>query len=76
MRELAPKTRSSARLRAEMGAVVFTYDMVAWGDSRQVDHRVDDVIRLQLWDRLRASDASINNGTKFQANHDAFLSIK
>jgi uncharacterized protein len=41
---------------AEMGAVVFTYDMVGWGDSRQVDHHVRNVLELQLWDSIRSVD--------------------
>jgi dienelactone hydrolase len=41
---------------AEMGAVVFTYDMVGWGDSRQVPHDAKNVLQLQLWDSIRAVD--------------------
>jgi hypothetical protein len=39
-----------------MGAVVFTYDMVGWGDSKQLDHHVRNVLQLQLWDSIRAVD--------------------
>jgi hypothetical protein len=41
---------------AAMGAVVFTYDMVGWGDSRQLPHNVNNVLQLQLWDSIRAVD--------------------
>lgn len=41
---------------AAMGAVVFTYDMVGWGDSRQVSHNAANVLQLQLWDSIRAVD--------------------
>lgn len=41
---------------AAMGAVVFTYDMVGWGDSRQVSHDAKNVLQLQLWDSIRAVD--------------------
>ncbi len=44
-----------ARL-AQLGAVVFTYDMVGWGDSTQVSHHVPNVLQLQLWDSIRAVD--------------------
>lgn len=41
---------------AKMGAVVFTYDMVGWGDSQQVDHHAPNVLQLQLWDSIRSVD--------------------
>jgi uncharacterized protein len=41
---------------AKMGAVVFTYDMVGWGDSQQVDHHAHNVLQLQLWDSIRSVD--------------------
>ena len=44
-----------ARL-AQIGAVVFTYDMVGWGDSTQINHNVSNVLQLQLWDSIRAVD--------------------
>ena len=51
-----PENQILCATLAEMGAVVFTYDMVGWGDSRQVQHNVPDVLRLQLWDSIRAVD--------------------
>ena len=51
---------------AQMGAVVFAYDMVGWGDSQQIDHRDDghsfkdgthnNLLKLQLWDSIRSLD--------------------
>lgn len=51
-----PENQILCATLAEMGAVVFTYDMVGWGDSRQFGHHVRDVLRLQLWDSIRAVD--------------------
>jgi uncharacterized protein len=41
---------------AQMGAVVFTWDMVGWGDSRQLTHHARQVLRYQLWDSIRSVD--------------------
>ena len=42
---------------ARMGAVVFAYDMVGWGESRQVDHKDDPyVLTLQCWNSTRVID--------------------
>ena len=39
---------------ARMGAVAFAYDMVGWGESRQVDHNHDPyVLTLQCWNSMR-----------------------
>jgi len=51
-----PENQILCATLAEMGAVVFTYDMVGWGDSRQVDHHTHDVLQLQLWDSIRSVD--------------------
>ena len=50
-----------------MGAVVFSYDMVGWGESDQVDrtwnrdcvywnHGHPKTLTLQLWNSIRAVD--------------------
>ena len=44
-----------ARL-AQMGAIVFAYDMVGWGESLQVSHTDDCVFSYQLWNGIRALD--------------------
>ena len=42
---------------ARMGAVVLAYDMVGWGESRQVDHQADPfVLTLQTWNSMRGVD--------------------
>ena len=51
-----PENQILCATLAEMGAVVFTYDMVGWGDSRQIDHHAHNVLQLQLWDSIRSVD--------------------
>ncbi len=51
-----PENQILCQNLAAMGAVVFTYDMVGWGDSRQVAHDAKNVLQLQLWDSIRAVD--------------------
>jgi len=41
---------------ARMGAVVFAYDMVGWGESTQVEHRHPESVTLQTLDSMRAID--------------------
>jgi len=42
---------------AHMGAIVFTYDMVGYGDSHQVDsHQMPIAMLLQTWDSKRVLD--------------------
>lgn len=38
---------------ASMGAVVFAYDMVGFGESQQVDHRIPIALLLQTWNSKR-----------------------
>jgi hypothetical protein len=39
-----------------MGAVVFSYDMVGWGESNQVTHKHPKALTLQLLNSIRALD--------------------
>jgi hypothetical protein len=41
---------------ARMGAIVFSYDMVGWGDSTQTTHDHRRVLALQLWNNIRSLD--------------------
>jgi dienelactone hydrolase len=41
---------------ARMGAVVFAYDMVGWGESIQVEHTYNKVLAFQTWNSIRAID--------------------
>jgi hypothetical protein len=41
---------------ARMGAVVFAYDMVGWGESDQVTHKHPKALALQLFNSIRAVD--------------------
>lgn len=41
---------------ARMGAVVFAYDMVGWGESVQVDHKYPKVLAFQTWNSMRVID--------------------
>ncbi len=41
---------------ARMGAVVFTYDMIGYGESTQIDHHHPKGVKLQTWNSIRALD--------------------
>ena len=42
---------------ARMGAVVFAYDMVGWGESNQTGHKTEpNVLAMQLWNSIRCLD--------------------
>jgi hypothetical protein len=41
---------------ARMGAVVFAYDMIGWGESTQVPHTYSKVLSLQTWNSIRVID--------------------
>ena len=43
---------------ARMGAVVFAYDMVGYGESGALgwDHKIDKVLAMQLWNSIRGVD--------------------
>jgi hypothetical protein len=51
-----PDHQVLAATLSEMGAVVFAYDMVGWGDSTQLPHTTAQVLGLQLWDSIRSVD--------------------
>jgi uncharacterized protein len=41
---------------ARMGVIVFTYDMVGYSCSTQVDHKILSAFTLQTWNSIRALD--------------------
>jgi len=41
---------------AKMGALVFAYDMVGWGESVQLPHKHEKVLAFQTWNSMRALD--------------------
>jgi hypothetical protein len=41
---------------ARMGVVAFSYDMVGWEESTQLNHGDQPVLTLQLWNSIRAID--------------------
>ncbi len=51
-----PDHQIRCAILAIMGAVVFSYDMVGWGDSSQTTHEHPRVLALQLWNSIRAVD--------------------
>lgn len=51
-----PDVQRGAASFAKMGAVVFAYDMVGWGESLQVPHQHAKVLALQTWNSMRVID--------------------
>lgn len=41
---------------ARMGAVVFAYDMIGWGESNQCTHKHPKAVALQIWNSIRSVD--------------------
>jgi uncharacterized protein len=45
-----------AAAMAKMGAMVFAYDMVGWGESVQLPHKYEKVLTFQTWNSIRVID--------------------
>ena len=41
---------------ARLGCAVFAYDMIGQGETKQVEHKIDQALRLQTWNSIRALD--------------------
>ncbi|MGA0558100.1 alpha/beta hydrolase family protein [Larkinella sp. VNQ87] len=50
------QTQQRCITMARMGAVVFVYDMLGYGDSKQCDHRIPEAAKLQTLNSIRALD--------------------
>jgi hypothetical protein len=50
------QTQVRCAMLAKMGAVVFTWDMVGMGDSKQCDHHIVKGVKLQTINSMRALD--------------------
>ena len=49
-------TQQRCATLARMGAVVFAYDMIGMGDSKQCDHKLSKAFKFQLLNSVRALD--------------------
>src|SRR5690606_13645696 len=47
---------------ARMGAAVFAYDMVGYGESTPVDHHHNETLRLQTYNSMRVIDYLLSLG--------------
>lgn len=51
-----PNAQTRSAVLARMGAVVFAYDMIGYGESTQLTHDDPNVLTLQTWNSIRALD--------------------
>lgn len=53
---LLPYVQTRCATLARVGAVVFAWDMVGYGESTQIEHKEPNVLTLQIWNGMRAID--------------------
>jgi len=46
---------------AKMGAIVFSYDMIGYGESVQLPHKHDKALQVQTWNSMRVIDYLLTN---------------
>ena len=59
---LMEQTQKRCTALARMGAAVFAYDMVGYGESTPVDHHHSETLRLQTYNSMRAIDFLLSLG--------------
>lgn len=59
-RRFSDEVQTRAAVLARMGAMVFTYDMIGYGESTQTEHRIPFTLLLQTWNSKRVLDYLIS----------------
>jgi dienelactone hydrolase len=59
---MVEQTQKRCAALARMGAAVFAYDMVGYGESTPVDHHHSETLRLQTYNSMRAIDYLLSLG--------------
>lgn len=57
-----PDVQKRCAALARMGAAVFTYDMLGWGESTPCEHKISQAVRLQTWNSMRVVDFLLSLG--------------
>lgn len=54
------QTQQRCATMARLGAVVFVYDMLGYGDSKQCSHKIPEALKLQILNGMRSLDFLIS----------------